>query len=436
MLKIYPWILRVALGISYILGARSDCSKVVGKYEKVSCRWYWDCTSDGLLHSVERIIDRANFDNFKIEHIGHTPLWLRVQSGTLYCVIHPEFNYEKYRIKIYRAAHYIARLNRVLHEGKLRVPNGTEWWTHHSDWVKVPSLGKFPPVFSISGAPGFADIAGIPFMSFSDKTSALENIAFRQLEANQKFHSNWSQKKVAAFFRGSLSDCTTSIKEYDGDLNFCARAKVIYHSRNSKEPLLSGISTTSDFKKVGLRATCKSCSTPGSRGEAFIRDLLTHKYVLDFAGAGNWSRRMSLLLRSGGLIMKSESPGYQFYELNLKPGVHYIPFDPQIGKNGSGTLLPRLVWAQNNDKIVEKIVRRSQSFGRACLSESSIDYFVTNVLSKYAERLTGNPLNYPLVDLSSCISDRKTHFALSKQCEETIKKCWTTSKAPRDKSTK
>ena len=36
MLKIYPWILRVALGISYILGARSDCSKVVGKYEKVA----------------------------------------------------------------------------------------------------------------------------------------------------------------------------------------------------------------------------------------------------------------------------------------------------------------------------------------------------------------------------------------------------------------
>jgi hypothetical protein len=269
-------------------------------------------------------------------------------------------------------------------------------------------------------------------MSFSDKTSALENIAFRQLEANHKVHSNWSQKKLAAFFRGSLSDCTTSVKEYAGDINFCARAKVIYHSRNSKEPLLAGISTTSDFKKVGLRATCKNCSTPGSRGESFIRDLLTHKYVLDFAGAGNWSRRMSLLLRSGGLIMKSESPGYQFYELYLKPGVHYIPFDPQIGEIGSGTLLPRLVWAQNNDKIAEKIARRSQSFGRACLSESSIDYFVTNLLAKYAARLTGNPLNYPLVDLSSCISGRKTHFVLSKQCEETIKKCWTTSEAPGD----
>ena len=434
MLKISAWILRVALGLSFILGARSDCSEVVDNYENTSCRLHWDCTTDGLLHSVKRVIDRANFGNFDIEQIGHTPLWLRVNSSTLYCVIHPEFNYERYRIKIYRAAHYIARLNRVLREGKLRLPNGTEWWTHYSDWVKVPSVGNFPPIFSVSGAAGFADVAGIPFMSFSDKVSALENNAFQQLEADPKVHSNWSKKKVTAFFRGSLSDCTPSVQKYDGNLNFCARAKVIYHSRNSKEPLLSDISTTTDFEKVGLKVACKSCRTPGAKGASFVRDLLTHKYVLDFDGAGNWSRRMSLLLRSGGLIMKSESAGHQFYDLLFKPGVHYIPFDPEIGRSGVGTLLQRLVWAKNNDKIAEKIARRSKSFGRACLSQSSIDYFVSLLLSKYAKRLTGYPLNYPLIDLSSCISERKTHFSLSKQCEEIIKKCWTTRKEPRDES--
>ena len=124
------------------------------------------------------------------------------------------------------------------------------------------------------------------------------------------------------------------------------------------------------------------------------------------------------------MIFQSERRGYQFYEFELKPGVHFIPFDPQIGKPGFGSLLSRLEWAQNNDRTAEQIARRAQSFGKACLTESSIDYFVSKLLAEYSKFLVGKSLSYPLVDLSSCVAHKSSRFKLSKQCEATIQKCW------------
>ena len=92
------------------------------------------------------------------------------------------------------------------------------------------------------------------------------------------------------------------------------------------------------------------------------------------------------MLPSGGLIFKSESPSYQFYEFLLKAGAHYIPFNPQIGKSGAENLLSRLEQARNNDKVAKRIARTTNSFGRNCLTESSIDKFVSMLLTKYSKR--------------------------------------------------
>ena len=423
MLKYHFSLIVIAFKAGNIFGVQCEISAELRDHG--SCKAFWDCTAEDLLRPMNKSVSRQDFGRLHIEEIGHTPMWLRVVSHKLHCVVHPDFQIERYRLKIYRAAHYINRLNRILREGKLKVAEGTEWWTHHSDWVKVPAGRTIPPVFSVSGAAGYADIAGIPFMSFSDKVSYLENIAFRRLE--EKLRGTWENRKEVAFFRGSLSDCADAVNMHAGDVKFCARAKVIQHSKETKNPLLLSLSTTSNFKQVGLSDSCPVCTSRGGRGESFVRELLTNKYLLDFAGAGNWSRRMSLLLRSGGLVFKSESLGYQFYEFNLKPGVHYVPFDPQIGITGTGNLLSRLEWAQNNDETAKRIARTSQSFGRFCLTESSIDEFLSLLLMKYSQRLRDDPLPYPLIDLSSCFSEVKGYYyKLSKYCEETIKRCWAT----------
>lgn len=177
-----------------------SCGSKVDTYDYASCKVFWNCTAVDLLHSVNKTINRREFGKLQIETIGHTPMWLRIRENRLYCVVHPNFQRKNYRMKIYRASHYINRLNRLLVQKKLRVADGTEWWTHHSDWVKVPAGQLAPPVFSVSGAAGYADIPAIPFMSFSDKISYLENRAFQRIEANTRIHSHWYHKKEAAFF--------------------------------------------------------------------------------------------------------------------------------------------------------------------------------------------------------------------------------------------
>ena len=409
-----------ATNFSFILSFRGS---KVDLYDYESCKDFWNATADSLLQTT-RNTSRQDFGKMQIEKIGHTPMWLRIQANKLHCVVHPSFQVKRYRMKIYRAAHYISRLNRLLRQSKLKVADGTEWWTHHSDWTKVRAGEIKIPVFSVSGGTGFTDIAGIPFMSFSDKISQLENTAFHQEEKNNGFPSNWDHRKGAAFFHGTLSDCAKAVNQHDGDVKFCARAKVVYYAMKLQHRLLSGISTTSNFEGIGLDKSCDKCRSHRLDGNGFVRSLLEYKYVLDFAGAGNWSRRMSLLLRSGGLIFRSENSGYQFYDTNLKPGVHYIPFNPQIGKAGVGNLLSRLEWAEKNDEIAKRIAKTSQNFGRRCLTESSIDDFVSLLLTKYSKLLRDDPLVYPLVDLSSCISNTRRYYRLSKECEETIKRCW------------
>ena len=194
-------------------------------------------------------------------------------------------------------------------------------------------------MFSVSGAPGFEDIAGIPFMSFSDKVSKRENIAFERIEMHTKSSGTNRTREATAFFRGALSDCGFAVNKYGGSVRFCARAKIVHYAVKSQNELLSGIRSISDFNKVGLNVKCEECRAAKLTEHDFVDELIRHKYVLDFPGAGNWSRRMSLLLRSGGLIFQSERPGYQFYEYLLKPGVHYVPFDAQLGKSGAGDLL-------------------------------------------------------------------------------------------------
>lgn len=142
-----------------------------------------------------------------------------------------------------------------------------------------------------------------------------------------------------------------------------------------------------------------------------------------FSGAGNWSRRLEVLLKSGGANFHSESRGYQFYEMGLIPGAHFSPFDPQIGEEGVGNLLSHLEWSsKNDDDITKKIAFRAGSFGKNCLTQSSIDSFVRELFTEYSKLLVGQIEEVPIVDLSSCVLDRINHSP-SRLCGEIIYQC-------------
>ena len=261
-------------------------------------------------------------------------------------------------------------------------------------------------------------------MSFSDLISKHESIIFQKYhDSFNTFHHQWRRRSSSAFFRGSLSDCATALSTYHGDLNYCARAKVVLEAARVQDNLLSGIQLIKGTYAFDELTKCSACQGDKLNAEEFVVELHKHKYLINFAGAGNWSRRMSLLLRSGGMIVHAESPSYQFYDIRLKPGVHYIPFDPDIGRTGAGNLISRLEWARNNDIVAERIARRSEAFGRVCLSERSIDYFVSKLLGAYGALLRGAFKKESMIDLSPCMCERE-RCKPSKLCEGVIDRCW------------
>ncbi|CAL6334257.1 unnamed protein product [Bathycoccus prasinos] len=225
-----------------------------------------------------------------------------------------------------------------------------------------------------------------------------EEEAFRKMEKIP-----WEKRADTAFFLGTLSDCSVAKEKHSGDMNFCARAKIVYEAAHSNLSVLQDIGTVSSFRDNGLNVDCPRCQKDRLTSQEFVKKLYSHKYLLNMPGVGQ-SRRMSQLLRSGGVIFQAENKGYQFYDFDLKPGSHYITFDPQLGVPGAGNLVSRINFAKDNNFALQNIAARAKSYSKYCLTESSIDVFVTSILESYSRLLVGNPLNFPIVDLSSCIS--------------------------------
>jgi len=381
----------------------------------VTCWQHWRNTVQKLLHPWADGVHRESMTKVPLETVSHTGMWLRVVRGKLHCVLDPRMANLTLRLKPYRARHYIQRVNAILKSGK-RLPENLEWWTHHSDWSKVPKGiglvdGLPPPVMATSGGLDFWDIPGVPFMSFSDVASVNEKMGYKEVKSGMSFDERWKRKKAVAFFLGALSDCADAMKNHADDHKWCARAKVVKYGAELAQQgndLLSGVRIyNTDGSVQAMLKGCDMCVTPKLKGQAFVRELMNHKFVLNFDGAGNWSRRMSLLLNSGSVVLKAESAGYQFYEYGLEPGVHYVPFDAMVGKEEQGNLLPRLEWLAEFDDVAKEVAQRAESFGEACLSEHSVNDFVYEMLAGYGRLQRGRPAKYDTVDISECF-DRKS----------------------------
>ena len=136
-------------------------NEMIDIYNTSSCNLFWNCTAEVLLNDWKLGINRQNFDAQILLRLGHTPMWLRIQNGKVHCVQGTNINFSNLRKKEYRARHYLNRINRILENSQNSIPEGTEWFTHHSDHVKIQRNTALFPVFANSGASGYSDIPGL-----------------------------------------------------------------------------------------------------------------------------------------------------------------------------------------------------------------------------------------------------------------------------------
>lgn len=62
---------------------------------------------------------------------------------------------------------------------------------------------------------------------------------------------------------------------------------------------------------------------------------------------------LHLVWADGSLVLKQDSPYYEWYQQELSPWVHFVPFD-----GSEEDLLSKLQWAKEHDNEAQEIAAR------------------------------------------------------------------------------
>ncbi|CDJ35735.1 thioredoxin, putative [Eimeria mitis] len=123
----------------------------------------------------------------------------------------------------------------------------------------------------------------------------------------------------------------------------------------------------------------------GSKKFIKLSEFSKYKYILELDGTVA-AYRNPYLLASGSLLLKQDSIYYEWYQRELSPWQHFVPFD------GSGEdLLSKLQWAKEHDEEARRIATNAQQYARANLLPERVLCFYYKALESYASRQIGIP---------------------------------------------
>lgn len=84
--------------------------------------------------------------------------------------------------------------------------------------------------------------------------------------------------------------------------------------------------------------------------------LLQYKYQVNIDGTVA-AYRMPYLLAGGGMILKQDSPYYEHFYSQLKPWVHFVPFERDLSD-----LTDKIHWALEHDDEAQTIAKNARIF--------------------------------------------------------------------------
>ncbi|CAF87883.1 unnamed protein product, partial [Tetraodon nigroviridis] len=104
-----------------------------------------------------------------------------------------------------------------------------------------------------------------------------------------------------------------------------------------------------------------------------------HKYQVNVDGTVA-AYRFPYLLLGNSLVLKQDSPYYEFFYGHLEAGTHYLPV-----KRDLSDLLDQIKWAKENDGRAEKMAAAGQALARELLRPGRLYCYYYRVLRAYAE---------------------------------------------------
>ena len=170
----------------------------------------------------------------------------------------------------------------------------------------------------------------------------------------------WARKSPKAFWRGAAA-CQGGILGFPPG-TWCARS---YVSRLAqiKYPEQLDVGLTEEYYRedeIELDATLRDGHGPLPVLEPVSWDALpTYRYLLHLDGH-TAAHRLANLLAVDSLVLRQESPYFEYYYRSLKPYKHYVP----IFNYTLHDLMPALAWAKDpgNARAVADIIQEANAF--------------------------------------------------------------------------
>ncbi|PHJ14965.1 protein disulfide-isomerase domain-containing [Cystoisospora suis] len=249
-----------------------------------------------------------------------------------------------------------------------------EFFLNIGDWpveTRKPEQGAIP-VFSWSGSTDTSDIV-LPQWDVA-KTSTLgfsKSSSPDLLSIQEDTSAPLSGRIQKAIFRGRDSNLI--------------RVKLALLAK--EHPDLLDVAITSWENDAHADAEKKLGG--GSKSRVPLERFRDYKYQLLVDGSVA-AYRTPYLFMSGSVLLKHDSPYYEWFYADIEPMVHYIPF-----KSDLSDIIDRLKWAEAHPDEAQAIADRAQTYARENLTPDRIFCYYYRALAQYASRQKGVPTVTP-----------------------------------------
>lgn len=200
----------------------------------------------------------------------------------------------------------------------------------------------------------------------------------------------WSQKIPKGFFRGR-----DSRQE---------RLDLVEIARKHPDLLEAGITKFFFFRDVMDRYG------PEVK-HVGLDEFFKRRYLISVDGTVA-AYRLPYYLVGDSLVLKQDSPYYEFFYGDLKPWVHYVPL-----KRDLSDVVEKLKWARDKEEEVLRIVSEAQNFARSRLQPSEMFCYYARFFEAYRKLLMPTDSSIP-EDLLEVVEQPKYKFHCS--CREEL----------------
>uniref|UniRef100_UPI003AADB661 protein O-glucosyltransferase 3 isoform X1 n=1 Tax=Centroberyx gerrardi TaxID=166262 RepID=UPI003AADB661 len=257
---------------------------------------------------------------------------------------------------------------------KVKLPD-VEFYINVGDWpMETRKADASPgpvPVLSWCGSADTRDIV-LPTYDVTHSTlEAMRGVTNDLLSVQGNTGPPWANKTEQAFFRGRDS------RE--------ERLHLVSLSKKNPELLDAGITGWFFFRHREKEV--------GKASLVGFFDFFKHKYQVNVDGTVA-AYRFPYLMLGNSLVLKQDSPYYEYFYTNLRPGTHYIPV-----KRSLSDLLEKIKWAKGNDAEAQEIAKAGQALARELLQPARLYCYYYRVLQLYSERQSDRPTQHPDMEL-------------------------------------